>query len=42
MIHRMSFDDFKRLFTDLDICDITVDQYDASQSGEFFKGLVLS
>ena len=34
MIHRMSFDDFKINFTDLNICNITLDQFDVDQSGK--------
>ena len=30
----MSFDDFKRNFTDIEICNITLDQFDEDQSSE--------
>lgn len=31
---RMSFDDFKRNFTDVEICNITLDQFDEDQSSK--------
>ena len=34
MIHRMSFDDFKRNFTNIEICNITLDQFDVDQSSK--------
>ena len=34
MIHRMTFDDFKRNFTDIEICNITLDQFDEDQSSK--------
>lgn len=34
MICRMSFDDFKRNFTDIEICNITLDQFDEDQSSK--------
>ena len=35
MMHRMSFDDFKRNFTDIEICNITLDQFDVDHSSKF-------
>lgn len=37
-MHRMSFDDFKRIFTDIEICNITLDQFDMDQSSKLYKG----
>ena len=33
--HRMAFDDFKRNFTDIEICNITLDSFDEDQSSEY-------
>ena len=40
MIHRMSFDDFKRNFTDIEICNITLDQFDEDQSSELLLATI--
>ena len=31
---RMAFDDFKREFSDMEICNITLDTFDEDESGE--------
>ena len=39
MIHRMSFDDFKRNFTNIEICNITLDQFDVDQSSKLHTNI---
>ena len=34
-LHRMNFDDFKNNFTDLEICNITLDSFDEDDDGMY-------